>query len=70
LQTSDISPACFTVQGKGATSPIATNTTAAGRAANRRVEIRLIPHVAACARPQKVPDTLSTTSPLPATSLK
>ncbi len=69
LQTSDLSPACFTVQGKGATSPIATNATAAGRAANRRVEIRLIPHAAACARPQKVPDT-STTSPLQATSLK
>ncbi|MCW7550110.1 OmpA family protein [Photorhabdus sp. APURE] len=70
LQTSDIPLACFTVQGKGATSPIATNTTAAGRAANRRVEIRLIPRAAACARPQKVPDTLSTTSPLQATSLK
>ncbi|WP_391529625.1 OmpA family protein [Photorhabdus akhurstii] len=69
LQTSDLSPACFTVQGKGATSPIATNATTAGRAANRRVEIRLIPHAAACARPQKVPDT-SATSPLQATSLK
>ncbi|WP_445375534.1 OmpA family protein [Photorhabdus tasmaniensis] len=55
LQSSDMSPACFAVQGEGATQPIAANTTAAGRAANRRVEIHLIPHAVACQRPQQVP---------------
>ncbi|MCC8422630.1 OmpA family protein [Photorhabdus thracensis] len=54
LQNSDTSLACFAVQGEGATQPIAANTTAAGRAANRRVEIHLIPHAVACQRPQHV----------------
>ncbi|NDL01471.1 OmpA family protein [Photorhabdus bodei] len=53
LQTSDISPTCFVVKGEGATRPIATNTTAAGRAVNRRVEISLMPpRVVACQRPE------------------
>ncbi|WP_350304638.1 OmpA family protein [Photorhabdus viridis] len=43
LQASDRSPACFTVRGEGAAQPIATNSTTAGRAANRRVEISLMP---------------------------
>ncbi|MBS9426306.1 OmpA family protein [Photorhabdus caribbeanensis] len=54
LQTSDVSPACLVVKGEGATRPIAANTTAAGRAVNRRVEISLMPpSVAACQRPQR-----------------
>ncbi len=69
LQTGELSPVCFAVQGDGATRPIATNTTAAGRAANRRVEIRLIPNAVACPRPQTVPGVSATTSPIPATSL-
>ncbi|WP_243465030.1 OmpA family protein [Photorhabdus temperata] len=69
LQTGELSPACFAVQGDGATRPIATNTTAAGRAANRRVEIRLIPNAVACPRSQTVPGVSATTSPIPATSL-
>ncbi|WP_235525560.1 OmpA family protein [Photorhabdus heterorhabditis] len=67
--TSDIPLACFAVQGEGATRPIATNSTAAGRTANRRVEIRLVPNAVACQRPQTVPGFLSTTtSPVQATS--
>jgi len=48
LSTSDVSPTCFAVQGYGATRPIATNDTAEGRAANRRVEISLVPQANAC----------------------
>ncbi|CAQ85922.1 MULTISPECIES: OmpA family protein [Photorhabdus] len=69
LQTSDIPLACFAVQGEGATRPVATNSTAAGRAANRRVEIRLVPNAVACQRLQPVSGSLSTTtSPVQATS--
>ncbi|MHA3260127.1 OmpA family protein, partial [Yersinia pseudotuberculosis] len=52
LSTSDVSPTCFAVQGYGATRPVATNDTAEGRAANRRVEISLVPQADAC----QVPD--------------
>ncbi|QHB33861.1 OmpA family protein [Yersinia canariae] len=48
LSTSDVSPTCFAVQGYGATRPIATNDTSEGRAANRRVEISLVPQADAC----------------------
>ncbi len=48
LSTSDVSPTCFAVQGFGATRPIATNDTPEGRAANRRVEISLVPQADAC----------------------
>lgn len=48
LSTSDVSPTCFAVQGYGATRPVATNDTAEGRAANRRVEINLMPQADAC----------------------
>lgn len=48
LSTSDVSPTCFAVQGYGATRPIATNDTPEGRAANRRVDISLVPQANAC----------------------
>lgn len=48
LSTSDVSPTCFAVQGYGATRPIETNDTQEGRAANRRVEISLVPQANAC----------------------
>ncbi|WP_409311557.1 OmpA family protein [Pectobacterium sp. B1J-3] len=51
LETSDVPPTCFAVQGYGATRPVATNDTAAGRDANRRVEISLVPDAAACQLP-------------------
>lgn len=48
LSTSDVSPTCFAVQGYGQSRPIATNDTPEGRAANRRVEISLVPQADAC----------------------
>ncbi|MEQ5125760.1 OmpA family protein [Providencia alcalifaciens] len=48
IQTSDISPTCFAVQGYGQNNPVADNNTTDGRARNRRVEIRLIPQAEAC----------------------
>ncbi|WP_154914312.1 OmpA family protein, partial [Pseudomonas fluorescens] len=47
----DIPDSCFAVQGFGANQPVASNDTAVGRAANRRVDIRLVPAVGACERP-------------------
>ncbi len=54
LQTSDVSPTCFAVQGFGATRPIASNDTEQGRAANRRVEISLVPQANACQGPGSI----------------
>ncbi len=37
-----VDPSCFTIMGYGKDQPIADNSTAAGRAANRRVEIAIM----------------------------
>ncbi len=44
----NIPSGCFAVQGHGADRPLTGNDTATGRAANRRVDIRLIPEPGAC----------------------
>lgn len=49
--TGDVPESCFAVQGYGAGRPVATNDTAEGRAANRRVEISLVPQADACQVP-------------------
>ncbi|KAB8309937.1 OmpA family protein [Erwinia endophytica] len=56
--TGDVPESCFAVQGYGASRPVATNDTPAGRALNRRVEISLVPQADAC----QIPDT-KTASP-------
>ncbi|AYD42608.1 OmpA family protein [Yersinia rochesterensis] len=50
--TGDIPESCFAVQGYGQSRPLKSNDTEAGRAANRRVEISLVPQADAC----QVPD--------------
>lgn len=53
----DIPDGCFVVQGVGASRPIGDNQTLDGRAANRRVDIRLVPVAGACVPPiQPAPD--------------
>lgn len=49
--TGGVPESCFAVQGYGATRPLQSNDTTAGRAANRRVEIRLVPQADACRIP-------------------
>ncbi|WP_145500754.1 OmpA family protein [Yersinia similis] len=50
--TGDIAESCFAVQGYGESRPLKSNESAEGRAANRRVEISLVPQADAC----QVPD--------------
>ena len=47
-QMANIPAHCLAVQGLGANQPISSNDTEHGRAANRRVDIRLVPEPAAC----------------------
>ncbi|WP_439412995.1 OmpA family protein [Enterobacter ludwigii] len=49
--TGGVPESCFAVQGYGTTRPLQSNDTTAGRAANRRVEIRLVPQADACRIP-------------------
>ena len=44
----DIPDSCFALQGVAASQPLASNDTESGRAANRRVDIRLVPQAGAC----------------------
>ncbi len=44
----DLPEKCFAVRGAAATEPAASNESADGRAANRRVDIRLVPQIGAC----------------------
>ncbi|MFN3355092.1 MAG: OmpA family protein [Pseudomonas sp.] len=55
-QMGGIPDSCFAVQGFGASQPITDNDTEAGRAANRRVDIRLVPEAGACALSAAGPD--------------
>lgn len=45
---SDIPDSCFAIQGFAASQPLASNDTESGRAANRRVDIQLVPQQGAC----------------------
>lgn len=47
-QMGDIADRCFTVQGFAANQPIASNKSALGRIANRRVDIHLVPQAGPC----------------------
>ncbi|WP_127956794.1 OmpA family protein [Serratia microhaemolytica] len=57
VENSDLSPACFAVQGYGESHPIASNDTSQGRAANRRVDITLIPQTDDCQQ-QRLPQEI------------
>jgi outer membrane protein OmpA-like peptidoglycan-associated protein len=46
--TGDVPESCFAVQGYGENRPLKPNDTEAGRTANRRVEISLVPQADAC----------------------
>jgi len=47
----DLPDSCFAVQGLAASQPVASNDTEPGRAANRRVDIQLVPQAGACGQP-------------------
>jgi type VI secretion system protein VasL len=44
----DIPDSCFAIQGMAAGQPVAGNDSEAGRAANRRVDIQIVPQMGAC----------------------
>lgn len=44
----DVPEDCFAVHGQGSSRPVADNASEAGRAANRRVDISLVPEPGAC----------------------
>lgn len=50
----DIADSCFAVQGFAANQPVASNETEAGRIANRRVDIQLVPQAGACGQAARV----------------
>lgn len=47
----DIPDDCFALQGAADSQPVASNDTESGRAANRRVDISLVPQAGACGQP-------------------
>lgn len=47
----DIPDNCFSVLGAAGRQPISSNDTASGRAANRRVDIQLVPQAGVCGQP-------------------
>lgn len=59
--TGDVPESCFAVQGYGESRPLKPNDSDANRAANRRVEISLVPQAYACRLPGK--NTASPDSP-------
>jgi type VI secretion system protein VasL len=48
-----IPDSCLVIQGVAATQPVSSIDDAAGRAANRRIDIRLVPQDKACGRPEQ-----------------
>lgn len=65
----DIPDSCFAVQGMGAEQPVSSNDTPEGRAANRRVDIRLVPVAGACSSARQVSDIHPESQRKTATSL-
>lgn len=56
-QVGEVPDSCFAIQAFAATLPLSSNDTPAGRAANRRVQIRLVPDFGACSVSEQGPLT-------------